>query len=348
MKKRGLAVGAAIGRLKGGLRRANELGIGFSREPQRIFFNGMARARQIAAFFSRVLKKRNFGRLDDFFFRRERLPPGGKEYWFIYAASTQGDKKQLVLTFGRSDAKTTVNSRVADAQNVAAVGWLYSGKKKVFLEKSLPLECEKGSLKAGAFSFTGAYPSYELAIGNKTRIRFSKPKKGGAYEAQAASPSTLGVGLLTIHCDAEGTIDGKKFKGTGYVQKVAVVAPFIPWNWARIVFSDRSVLDVFVASLRMRGLNYNVKNTGTYRLASGKTYWLKNASFKRLPGGHWLLEGKGYAAYMKDYAYHPFVLRGRGEFHYDEYMVECEDFAFDGFSKKSGIGLFENAYGFMV
>ena len=334
--------------LESELRAANAIGKGFSKEPEKLLRSGLARTAMISKSFARMLKAQDFGGLDDFFFAREDLVPGGKEYWFIDVVSTRGDRTQLVLTFGRSDAKAVVNRSAAEAGRVAAVGWFYSGKKKVFLDSSVELECKKGTLKSDAFTFSGAYPSYDLVVGSKTKLHFSKQKKGIAYDAQPCTAGNLGVGLLSMYLDAKGVIDGRRFTGVGYVQKVVVVAPFIPWNWVRVVFRNRSVLDVFVARLDVRGLEYGVQNIATFRPASGRTFKLRNARFRKLAGDRWLLEGDGFAAYLKTYAFKPFMLKGRGEFHYDEYLVECADFVYKGKSMQGGIGMIEDAYGFMI
>lgn len=330
------------------LKAANRVGADFSNEQQALLRSGISRTKHIARTFAKMLKAQDFGGLDDFFFGREELIPGAKEYWFIDVVSTRGDKAQLVLTFGCSDAKASVNSREAKAGTVAAVGWFYSDKKKVFLDKPVVLESSKGVFKTEAFTFRGAYPSYDLVVDKKTRLHFTKPKSGVAYEAHPCTAKDLGVGLLNMYLDATGVIDGKPFKGAGYVQKVIVVAPFIPWNWLRVVFPDKSVLDVFVARLGVRSVGYDVLSTGLYRLASGKTYRLSGSRFKKLEAGRWLLEGDGFAVYLKTYAFKPFMLRGRGEFHYDEYLVECEDFVFKGKTKQAGVGMIEDAYGFMI
>jgi hypothetical protein len=295
-----------------------------------------------------MLRAQDFGGLDDFFFRREKLIPGGKEYWFMDVVSTQGDRAQLVLTFGCSDVKASVNSHEAKGGDVAAVGWFYSDRKRIFLDRSLALESSRGMLKTRAFTFSGAYPSYDLFVDSRTRLHFSKPRKGIVYEAHPCSAQDLGVGLLNLYLDARGTIDGRPFRGVGYVQKVVVVAPFIPWNWLRVVFPDKSVLDVFVARLGVEGMQYPVVSTGMYRLSSGKTFKLTGSRFRKLAGNRWLLEGDGYSAYLKTYAFKQFMLRGRGEFRYDEYLVECEDFVFKKKSKKGGIGMIEDARGFMI
>jgi hypothetical protein len=330
------------------LKNANAFGKGLYKNPEKMLRSGFSKTARIAKSLAKMLKAQDFGGLDDFFFRREELVPGGKEYWFIDVVSTQGDKAQLVLTFGCSDAKASVNSHETAAGTVAAVGWFYSDKKKVFLDKSVVLDSAKGLLQTSAFTFSGKYPSYDLVVDRKTHLHFTKQKKGIAYEAHPCTAKDLGVGLLNMYLDAKGQIDGKPFKGVGYVQKVVVVAPFIPWNWLRVVFKDKSVLDVFVARLSVKSVEYRVLSTSIYRLASGKTFNLSGSRFKKLEGDRWLLEGDGFAAYLKTYAFKPFMLRGRGEFHYDEYLVECTDFVYKGKELQGGIGMIEDAYGFMI
>ncbi|OIO26962.1 hypothetical protein AUJ14_00650 [Candidatus Micrarchaeota archaeon CG1_02_55_22] len=321
-------------------------GISFARKMQMKI--GLTRTAQIARYYSRMLKQNEFGKLDDFFFSREILPPGGKEYWFFDVVSTSGDKTQLVLTFGRSDTKALVNKHAAQAGNVAAVGWFFCEKKKVFLEKSLHLQTSKTGLKTESFEFKGAFPTYELTVGRNIKLKLSKPKNGITYKASPVSAKNLGIGMLTMYLDVQGKINGKKFKGVGYIQKVVVVAPFIPWNWLRVTFADHSALDVFVAKLSINSLSYNLLNNATYTLASGKTYRLKGAQIRRLAADRWLLEGQGVAAYLTTYAFKSFILKGRGEFHYDEYLVECKDFTFRNVTKQDGIGMVEDAYGFML
>ena len=339
---------ALIAILQNELERADDYGRFISKHPERALREGLSRTAGIAKRFAKILRKRDYAGLDEFFFSRESMPIGGKEYWFLELVSTAGDKKQLILTFGSSDLNTRVNGKAAIGGTVAVVGWLYSDRRKVFLEKSCRLYCEKGSLKTNDFSFTGKYPNYELAIGKETHVKFSKSQRGAAYEKAMTFAGTLGVGMQNLYLDAKGNVDGKKFEGVSYLQKVVVVAPFIPWNWARIVFPDRSVLDFFSIRIDMKAVGYDLRVSAKYQLPSGKTMELKDAHLRRLANGRWLLEGNGFSAYLKTYAAKPFVLRGRGEFHYDEYMAECVDFTFGKTEKHGGIGIVEDAYGFMI
>ncbi len=308
----------------------------------------LSSAAKKARFFQIVTGRWKVARLDEFLFSKTPLGPGGKEYWFIQVASTSGDKTQLVLTFGRSFFGAWVNGRAGHGGKVAAVGWYFSGKKKVFVEDSVPLEAQKGSLKTRSFEFRGAFPHYELSAGRGTQLRFSKPASGVPFEALDASANSLGLGMLNIYLDARGTVGGKKFSGLAYLQKVVVTAPFLPWNWARLTFPDKSVLDFYAVRPESRDIGTYLFRSATYRLASGRTVKLGECRLRRLAGDRWLLEGKGVTAYLKTYASKPFLLKGRGEFHYDEYMVECTDFAYGNISKQSGIGLVEDAYGFLL
>ncbi len=129
-----------IGKLKSELQAANALGKGFSKKHQTSIRSGISRTARIANSFVKMLKAQDFGGLDDFFFSREELVPGGKEYWFFDVVSTKGDKTLFVLAFGSSDSKALVNSQKAKVGDVSAVGWFYSNEKKVFLDKSISLE----------------------------------------------------------------------------------------------------------------------------------------------------------------------------------------------------------------
>ncbi len=339
---------ALLGKLDAEFELASVYGTNISKGPAKLLAKSVARAEKLAHFFTPAYGRRDLKRLDEFFFSREAMAPGAKEYWFIDVTSTKGDRTQLVLTFGSSYFKTAVNGRAARGKKVAAVGWLYSGKKRVFLEKSLFLESARGVLKTEAFSLTGAFPSYELVAGKAVAIKFSKPARGAPYDAKSASVGPLGLGMLTMYLDARGMIGGRNFEGSAYVQKVVVVAPFIPWNWVRIAFADRSALDFFAVRLDKHDASRVMFRSATYRFASGRTVRLGGCRLQRLAKGRWLLEGKDVICYLKNYAFKPFLIKGRGEFHYDEYMVECEDFAFKDVRKKGGIGLIEDAYGFMI
>jgi len=294
---------------------------------------------------ARLLKKRDYKKVDEFFFSREELPFSGKEYWFMNFVSNKGDKTQLVLTFGRSELPMSINERVDLNGSVAAVGWLYNGKKKVLWDKAMKLTQEKRGLKTKEFSFTGSYPAYELQIGKNTLLKMKKRRKGAGYEITNTFVRSLGVGLINLYVDVSGVLDGKRFTGSGYVQKVAAITPFIPWRWVRISFQNGAILDFFAPRIPVAEREF--MSSATF-FDGKKKHALKNTTLKKLAGDRWLLSGDGFAAYLRSYAFKPFVLRGVGEFHYDEYFVECLDFYYKNKEFGKGIGIVEDAYGLLV
>ncbi len=343
-----MKISSLVRKLGSNLESASFYSKGVVKGPGKLLLNSLSSAAKKARLFQIVTDRREATRLDEFLFSQVPLAPGGKEYWFIQIASTSGDKTQLVLTFGRSFFDAWVNGRAGHGGKVAAVGWYYSGKKNVFVEESVALEATKNSLKARSFELTGAFPHYELSAGNGTRLKLSTPKSGVPFEALDASANSLGLGMYNLYLDARGTIGGKKFSGFAYVQKVIVTAPFVPWNWLRLTFPNKSVLDFYAVRLDKLDLGEYLFHSGTYRLPSGKTVKLGNCRLRKLAGDRWVLEGNEVVAYLKTYAFKQFLLKGRGEFHYDEYFVECTDFVFKDVKLKKGIGLIEDAYGFLL
>ena len=298
------------------------------------------KATELFKSLARLLEKRRYGRVDEFFFSREELPFTGKEYWFTHFASDEDDS-QLVLTFGRSDRKTEVNKKKASKEKVAAFSWAHAGKKKKLFEGAFKLENSEGRLKTGKFEFKGKHPEYELSIGKKTRLKLKSTRKEVVNEF--AGP--LGVGFINLFAEATGKLEGRGFKGRGYLQKVVAVTPFVPWKWVRVSFPGGKALDFFAPRIPVAG--YEFKSTAYY-FNGKKRVKLGKASLQKLHGGRWLLSGEKFSAYLRAYAFKPFVLKGFGEFHYDEYFVECLDFNHGEKELGRGIGIVENAYGLIL
>ena len=72
--------------------------------------------------------------------------------------------------------------------------------------------------------------------------------------------SNMGYDILRIQgTKASIVIDGQKFEGTGYFQKVSVQAPTLPWFWGMLHFDDGSYLDWFMPHLSFSCLNLDDK-----------------------------------------------------------------------------------------
>lgn len=297
----------------------------------------------------RLLKKRDYSHVDDFFFMNEDLPFPGKEYWFMNFVSTQGDKKQLVLTFGSAAVNTRVNDKLVSSGKLAVVGWLYSNKKKSLFNKLSKVTIEPGKIDCNEFSFTGEYPNYELRVGKRTHFKLTKRSRGPPFEINNEFVRGIGIGLVNLYSDVRGELDGEEFKGSCYVQKVVAITPFVPWNWVRVVFPDKSVFDFFAPRLNLHKTNYWLNHTGKYfDYRTKKTFELKNLKFQELGNGRWFVSGGGVTAFLRSYAFEPFSFKGLGSFCYDEYLVECLDFQFKKESKLGGIGILEDAHGVML
>ncbi len=298
---------------------------------------------------ARLFAKRGDKGVDEFFYSQEDLPLTGKEYWFLDFVSTKGDKKQLILTFGRSEAETKVNGKRVRKGKYAAVAWAFTNKKRVLFDEVTGVEVKEGSINSKRFRLSGAFPKYEVRVGKRTRLRLTAPKQGRAKEKISFFIRGLGLGLANLFLDCKGELEGAPFSGRCYVQKVVAVVPFMPWNWVRIAFKDNSTLDYFSPKLGLSKSGYEFRRRGNYYHApSGKSFALKDLRFRRLPGDRWLLEGDEFSALFKSYAFEPFEFKGVGGFRYDEYFVECLDLHYKGKENAGGAGIIEDAYGLMI
>ena len=298
---------------------------------------------------SNLFRTKNFRGVNDFFFARENLPLGGKEYWFLYFVSIHDDR-QLILTFGRSESGASVNGKRVPKGKVAAVGWFFSeGKKEVFLDGSASLGHKRGILKSDKFSFSGKYPDYVFRSG-KTRLKLSRLNLGAhpSFEVVREFLGGAGLGFVNLFLDAGGEMDGKKFDGICYAQKVVAAVPFLPWNWARIVFKDKSGFDIFSSRIGIGKEGYEFWSMARTWDSKGKSKKIENSRIEKMNDGRWLAKGKGFRAVLKPYAFQPFVLSQIGEFHYDEYMAKCEEAVLNGKTRRNGIGILEDAYGIMI
>ncbi|MFA4946378.1 MAG: hypothetical protein WC607_02440 [Candidatus Micrarchaeia archaeon] len=298
---------------------------------------------------ARLFTKRGDKSVDEFFFSQESLPLTGKEYWFLDFVSTKGDRKQLILTFGRSEAETRVNGKRVCCGKHAAVAWAFVDAKRKLFDEVAEVSVKPGSISSKKFCFSGAFPHYELHVGKRTHLQLTAAKRGRAREKLSFFVRGLGLGLANLFLDFRGELEGTPFEGRCYVQKVVAVVPFLPWNWVRVAFRDGSTLDYFTPKLGFSKAGYEFRRRGRYYHApSGKSFELRDLRIKRLPGGQWLLEGEGFNALFEEYASEPFKFEGIGGFRYDEYFVECTSLYYKGRVNSGGAGIIEDAYGLML
>ncbi|MEK6843599.1 MAG: hypothetical protein AABY04_03860 [Candidatus Micrarchaeota archaeon] len=330
------------------------------------------RIRQLENRFSsltKFFKFQKYSAADDFLFKYEKLPPFGKEYWFLYFVEPK-TKHQLIVTFGRYSSHININkleltgsSEETNISECAAVAWMFDKKRKILLNSKQKVEVvygEKDSKKkiefegkGNKFNFSGKYPNYNLSLNTKmgnTHLELYRSKKGKPFEIQHLFAGNLGFGLVNLYFDFKGTLLGKKIEGKCYVQKVIVTSPFIPWNWGRFYFQDGSIFEFFTPYIPF--LPTKVKFASLvhyYDAKKNKTYKLKGLKIEKAAGlSRWHIFGDDYSLYARPYSEFLFKFEGLGFFKYYEYFTEAVDFYVMGKQLENGVGIIEDAYGFLV
>jgi len=310
------------------------------------------------------------------------LPPLGKEYWFLHF-SAPPEKSQVILTLGRSAEAVRVNSSPLEGVmekggkgsiRCAAVGWLYSGSKRVLMDSHADVTIQKGRKESALeakgrdsrVEVRGTYPNFDVSFSKGgTEIFAAKafaPKSGLPYEMLYILDNPLVPKLSTVlvnyYFDFKGALYGKPITGKAYLQKVIAVMPLAPWNWVRINFASGAVIDFFTgkpfgdkSEVRFAGNAY-FEHEGRRVKLDGR---LLLSSCMDGESRIWLLTGKNLFLSMRTYSLQPFVMKQRTVFRYDEYLVKVTDFAYrEGGNEHSlttlggGTGIVEEASGYLL
>ncbi len=317
---------------------------------------------------ARLLQKpKEFSKADEMLFSFEELPVFGKEYWFLSFAPTAADSlSQLVLTFGRATGEVIVNRKpVREAiaagteKECMAIGWRYSGEKKVFasgVQKVRAIQAAgnegknaiQSSSKNFSFSLSGNYPSYEIQCTGESGKTFFKakmirpPAGETPFEFASLFKGVFGFQLLNLYFDFQGELEGKAFNGKCYLQKVLGVGPFVPWRWARCVFQNGSVMEFFEMTapspsfLPKQALDswYSFQRPGGKRVTTyGKIKIDKlEPEEGALQGAQtrWVASSEDGKAFLEasTYAQHTFSFENKatGKFIYEEHFAKANDF----------------------
>ncbi|MBI5228528.1 hypothetical protein HY991_00340 [Candidatus Micrarchaeota archaeon] len=318
------------------------------------------------------LKQQRYTRkhIDPMFFRFEVLPPFGKEYWFMKFVSTNPkDKHQLLTMFGRCMEGVEVNSKYVKPENISGKqsgymsSWFYDEGKKMIVEDKCLISAAPGRIEAAKknakIKFTGKFPSYRLKVseGNEEvcDLRIYKPKKYGRfYSFESFFKILAGFAKINIYLDFTGTLNGKKFNGGCYVQKVIVIGPLVPWYWGRIVFADGSVLKYYMPKIELFGVCHKlISRLEFYDSKTGKEYvfdGLRVEKRKRERFSQYFITDskKRIRVSIEPYSSHTFLFKKVGTFEYVEYLGEVKeihiaDHRIDVNKLGRGIGLIEEA-----
>ncbi len=312
--------------------------------------------------------------VDPMFFCFEDLPPTGKEYWFMKFVSTKPkDKRQLLVMFGDSSGTLKINQKKISCRegkkrkNGYVTAWDYDDKKDLILEGggSISINPNKiiASDKQNKVNYNGSFPDYFLKLSKKNKeianLKMTKPKNNSnSFEFNNQFKSFAGFALINLYFDFTGRLNGKKFSGKSFVQKVVVVGPFVPWYWGRIVFSNGSILTYFEPRIEISILNHKLSSVLTfYDNTKDKQYIFKDLNIKRFgeKNPRWIItadKGKVFIS-LKSYSSHKFIFEKISSFTYKEYLSEVtdifiEDCDIDTSKLGSGFGLVEDARGYVL
>ncbi len=311
--------------------------------------------------------------IDHMFFCFEDLPPTGKEYWFMKFVSTEPkDKRQLLVMFGDSSETIKINQkkvrcRKYKERNGYMTVWCYDDKKELILDGESSISMNPDNIIAsdgqGKICYKGKFPNYSLNISKKNKeianLKITKPEYNSeSFEFGSHFKSFVGFASINLYFDFTGMLNGKKFTGKCYVQKVVVVGPFIPWYWGRIVFSNGSILTYFEPRIELSKFNHKLHSSlQFYDNTKDKKYIFKDLTIKKFGKNNprWVItanKGKVFIS-LKSYSSHKFTFEKIGSFTYIEYLSEVTDISIDDCEIDtselgSGFGLIEDAKGYVL
>lgn len=308
--------------------------------------------------------------VDHVMYKFETLPPLGKEYWWFLFFGQNGEKPiQLMLLifrkYGRkmlfNDKTMVLNEMEKNKFQAVTSGWIYDGKKLCDLGDTNAIVEIQGKRIVSEISgqkmiLSGTFPDYKLIVGDIINLKITK---GNYLEDKAANGALLppfGMSWIDIFSSVEGIVLGKKFKGTGHLQKVFGVTIFGPFHWGRLVFQNGSSASFFCLKTGKNSKTYFRRSLIFHDIENKRIIKFDNPKLKILKmGNNWIVEGsdtdKNLKMVLETYAEKRYVMKGGGSQVYIEYAVIPKEFnlkikdrtiTLDNTGK--GVGTLEDAY----
>jgi len=308
--------------------------------------------------------------LDHVMYKFETLPPLGKEYWWYLFFGRNGKKpvQLMLLIFRKHGKKMLFNDkemilRELEKNKFQAVtsGWVHDGKKFRDLGDTNAIVEIQGKKIVSEISgqkiiFSGSFPNYKLTVGDIINLKITK---GNYLEDKAAKGALLppfGMSWIDIFSCVEGNVLGKKFKGTGHLQKVFGVTIFGPFHWGRLVFQNGSSTSFFCLKPGKNSKTYFRRFLIFYDTENKRIIRFDNPKLKILKmGNNWIVEGsdidKTLKMILETYATKRYVMKGGGSQVYIEYAVIPKEFKLKTKDRTitlndmgKGVGTLEDAY----
>jgi len=308
--------------------------------------------------------------LDYVMYRFETLPPLGKEYWWSLFFGKNGKKpvQFMLLIFRKHGKKMLFNEkemvlREMGKNKFQAVtsGWIYDGKKLCNLEDTnavVEIQNKKiiSEISGQRVIFRGSFPNYELTVGDLINLKITK---GNYLKNQAANGALLppfGMSWIDIFSEVEGVVLGKRFKGTGHLQKVFGVTIFGPFHWGRVVFQNGSSVSFFCLKTGKNSKTYLRRSLNFQDVENKRIIKFDNPKLKISKlGSNWVVEGNDYEKTLKmvleTYATKQYLMKGGGSQVYTEYAVIPKEFTLKTKNRTitlddtgNGVGTLEDAH----
>jgi hypothetical protein len=314
--------------------------------------------------------------LDRTMYSFQSLPLLGKEYWWLLFFGRDG--RQLMLLIFRKYGKSMIlnGERVSlkkigkGACQVAMTGWFYDGEKmRDFgvinpIVTAIPDERTLVSEFSGRrMILEGGFPAYTLKLGDTTELRMTEASFLEGKCAHGVLLPPFGVGWIDVFSEAEGTVLGESFKGTGHLQKVVGIMPYGPFHWSRIVFDDNSVLSLFCLKTGKDSKRYLHTSVNFYDQGAGRVTRFRMPKLKMTRTGlappTWVVEsrdeGNELRIVLESYAEKSLSILGGGSQTYIEYAVYPREFSFKTKGQETtldnlgkGVGTLEDAFGSLI
>lgn len=359
---------------------------GHLRAPRRLKKKALGKVEVSKALTRRILKhigarfgsirhsyyeKKEKSAVDEMLFAFEKLPVLGKEYWFMLFTERNGNR-QLLVTFGRGrSGQYSVNETSVpekSSENSIFESWFYDQRIHEFPTRAAVVSIGKNSIAASGkgleFSFSGNYPKYALSLRNEgmdtASLALKEPDIGGRFDFIEYFKALFGFGAISMFSDFTGVLNGKSFEGRGFIQKVVLSVPIIPWSWVKVNFSSGSAITYFNLRVPRTPKKFSV-SLEFYDAGTDTVHKFHEASLCKFGKNavHWCLEASAGGAelecVLKVYAVKKFRMESRTLFHYTQYLVEIESIRFSYgrrvVSEKEtgpGIGFVEDTEGVFI
>ncbi len=308
--------------------------------------------------------------LDHVMYNFETLPPLGKEYWWFLFFGRNGKRpvQLMLLIFRKHGNKMLFNDKEMALRELeknkfqsVTSGWIYDGEKLCNLGDTNAIVEIQGKKIVSEISgqkmiLSGNFPDYNLIIGDLINLKITKGDYLEDKVAHGALLPPFGMSWIDIFSSVEGIVMGKKFKGTGHLQKVFGVTIFGPFHWGRLVFQNGSSASFFCLKTGKNSKTYFRRSLIFRDIKNKKIIRFDNPKLKILKmGNNWIVEGndvdKTLKMILETYAKKRYVMKGGGSQVYTEYAVIPKEFklktkdrtiTLDNTGK--GVGTLEDAY----